>query len=60
MPLRLLERRDGQIPRNGGEIVQELFQRVATLDVVDQCLHRHARTDEDGGTPEDLGIGMDD
>ena len=57
---RLLQRCNGQIPRNGGEIIKEFFQRLATLDVVDQCLHWHARTHEYRRAAKDLRIRMND
>jgi hypothetical protein len=45
---------------DGGELVQELVERLATFEIVEQRLHWHARTDEDCRAPENLRVAVYD
>jgi hypothetical protein len=45
---------------DGGELVQEFVECLATFEIVEQRLNRHARTDEDGRAPENLGVAVYD
>ncbi len=54
--LRLLQRRDGLGFRYGGEIVQEIGERMPAFEVVEEGLNRHSGTGKDGGPAENLGI----
>jgi len=48
------------IPRNGRECRQELLERIASFEIVEQALHGHARADENGCSAHDLWVGVDD
>ncbi|MCU1245811.1 MAG: hypothetical protein JWN02_1721 [Acidobacteria bacterium] len=56
--LRLLESSDGLLSRDRREIVQEVGERMATFQVVDQSLEWHTRSDEDAGTAEGLRVAV--
>jgi ABC-type uncharacterized transport system permease subunit len=43
-----------------GETVQKVFNRLASLEVVDEVLKRHSGTDKDGCSAHDFEIGVDD
>ena len=53
-----LERCDGLFAGHGGKVREEVVQAVAGFKVIDQVLHRHARTDEDRRAAKDLGVGL--
>src|SRR5215471_17410786 len=55
---RLLERGDGNVTRDGREVVKEFIQRMTALDVVDQRLHGDAGSDEHRGAAQDVRVGM--
>ena len=55
---RLLERRNRNIARDGRKVVKKLVQRVAALDVVDQCLDWDARPVEHRGAAQDIRVGV--
>ena len=57
---RQLERRDGLLALHGGEVVEELMERVAGGKVVNEVLYRHPRSSEDRGPPENLWIDLND
>src|SRR5262249_54892013 len=57
---RLLERGDGNVTRDGREVVKEFIQRMTALDVVDQRLHGDAGSDEHRGAAQDVRVGMND
>ncbi len=56
----LLEHRDRLRFRHGGEVIQELGERVPAFEVVEESLNRHPSTDEDRSPAEDLWIAVDD
>lgn len=41
---------------HAGEAIEKLIQSVARLEIIDQCLDRHAGSSEDEGTAEDFRI----
>lgn len=54
----MLECADGLIPRDSGEVDEELVQRVPSLEVVDEGLKWNPRADEDRLASQDVGVGM--
>ena len=52
----MLEHLNRLLARNRGEVVQELRERMPTLQVVEQSFHGHARAAEHGGSTQDLGV----
>src|SRR3712207_4621092 len=56
----LFEKCVNLLPAHTREVVQELIHAVAAFQVLHECLHRHAGTDEDWRPRENLRIGMDD
>jgi hypothetical protein len=48
------------LPRHGRELVEELIEAVASLEIVDQVPERDPGPDEDWGTPKDFGVAMND
>jgi len=57
--LRHLEDRQCVLTGDRGKIVQELVERVATLDVLDEGLHGHTRAREDWDATQAVGRGRD-
>lgn len=55
----MLKRADRLIPRDGGEVGQELVERVATLQVVHERLQGNPGAYEDRLAPQDLGVRVD-
>src|ERR671922_2611411 len=49
-----LQGSDCLLPRDTREVIQELVERVTSLEIVIQRLHRHPRADEDRSPSEDL------
>jgi hypothetical protein len=47
-------------PDSRWEVIKEFFQRMPTLNVIDQRLNRDARTDEHWGATHDIRIGVND
>jgi hypothetical protein len=45
---------------DGGEIVEELVQRMVPFEVIEHRVHRNPRSDEDRFTAHDLRVAMDD
>src|SRR5262245_31480047 len=58
-PPRHLKDGNSVLPRDVGKVVQELVERVAAFDVVEQGLDRHARSREDRLPAEVLGRDCD-
>jgi len=54
--LGLLEEFDDLVPCDRWEAFEKLVDRVASLKIIKQRLHRHARPAKDRGTTHDLGI----
>ena len=54
--LHVLEHLDGLDPRDGWKVFEKFRQRPAAFEVVEQCPNRHTRSDEDRGSPEDVGV----
>src|SRR5437867_621144 len=54
------EERDRLLPRDTGKVIEELFQRIASLQVVEEGANRNARSDEHRRSAVNLGIGMND
>ncbi len=50
---------DGLLPCDGREVIEEIVQTVASREVVDQVLQRHACANKHGGTAQNLWIAMD-
>ena len=44
------------LPRDGGKVSQEVVERIALLDVVEQGLNRGARAGKAGRAVHDLGV----
>lgn len=59
-PLRFLECRDGLLSGHGWKIFEELVERMAALQIVDEVSGRHPGTDEDGSAAQNPGIAMND
>ena len=57
--LRFFECLQSQIPRNCRETLEEVFQRLIALDVVEQRLGGHAGSPEDGSAVHNLRIPND-
>src|ERR1700712_4929437 len=55
-----LQNRHSLIPIDGWKVVEEGVERLASLKIVEQRLYRDPRADENRGSPENLGIRMDD
>lgn len=45
---------------DGGEVVEELAERMAGFEIVEKRLNRDPRAGEDGGPAHDLGLRFDD
>lgn len=56
---RLLEKGKGDLPLHAREIIQELIEGFATLEVVEQILHRHTSACENRHTALYLRIDRD-
>jgi hypothetical protein len=48
------------LPRNGGELIEELIEAVASLEVVDEISERNSGPDEHRSAPKDVGVAMND
>jgi hypothetical protein len=48
------------LPAYTREVVQKLIQAVTSLEILNECLHGYARTHENRGTRNDLGVTVDD
>src|SRR5437764_9334521 len=57
---RNFECRDCLVAADGGKGLQKIVQTVASLQAVDQILHRHASTDKNRSAAENIRIAMDD
>src|SRR5262245_9262853 len=55
-----MKERNNLLPLDGGKSRQEVIDRRATLQVVDERLDRNARPDEDRGTAQDVRRRTDD
>ena len=55
----LLQRSDSQFPADAGEVDEELIERVAAFEIIEQRLERDAGSGEAGGAPHDLGVAED-
>src|ERR1044072_7744566 len=55
---RQLQRRDGLFAADRRKGRQELFERIAGLEIVEEVVNRHARSHEDRCTAHDLGIAV--
>src|SRR3972149_8302383 len=53
---REVESGDRLVAPHGWELTQELVERIAAFEIVEQRLHRHARADEDGRAAKNLGV----
>src|ERR1700754_4327172 len=60
MSLGLLQRCDREFSGHARKIIQELFERMAAFDVVDQRLHGNARANEYGRAAQNIGVRVDD
>ncbi len=58
MRFRLLESSYRELTAHGRKIIEEFLQGVTALDVVNKCLNRDSRSDEHGGAPEDVWVGV--
>jgi len=56
---RLLQNGNGDIPRDTRKIIEELIQRLTSLKIVKQILHRHTCASKNGHTALDLWINGD-
>lgn len=54
-----IERGDGLLAPDTWEVGQELVQRIARLEILDQCLHRDPGADENEGPTHDLGVSVE-
>jgi len=54
----LLEGSNGEVASYGGEVVEELIERVPSLEIIEQRLERHPRSNEHRLAAEDLRIGV--
>jgi hypothetical protein len=54
------QRRNGLFMGDGWESVEELFQRIAGLQIVEEALNRNTSTHEDRRTAHDLRVCMND
>src|SRR3954451_2406552 len=59
-PLRELQDGHGLLPSHAREVIQEGVEGLSTFEIVQQSLHRHTRSHEDGGAPQDVRIRVDD
>ena len=56
----VLQGRDGRRSRHGRELQQELVERVAAFEIIQQDTERHAGPAEDRQSAQNLGIFHDD
>src|SRR6266496_2063402 len=56
---RLLEHGNRDLPIDGRKVVQKLVQRLSSLEIVEQILHRYARTGEYGSPALNLRVDRD-
>src|SRR5215469_10170378 len=54
--VREVKQGDGLLAFHRRELVQEFVEGVSAVEVIEQRLNRHSRTDKDGQTAQDLGI----
>jgi hypothetical protein len=54
----LLECADSQVATDGWKVVEELVERVSTLEVVEQSLKGHATSYEHGLPPKNIGVAV--
>ncbi len=55
-----LEGGNGLIASHGRKLIQELIERIACLEIVEEVVDRHARADEYELAAHDLGIAVND
>jgi hypothetical protein len=48
------------VAAHAGEVVEELVERTAGFEIVQESLDRDSCTDEDGSAAQDLRVAMDD
>ena len=58
--LRLLQRCDCLLMRDGGEVIQKIAKRMTAREVVDERLEGNASSHEDRCASENLGIDVND
>ena len=54
----LFQRGERLLARDGGEVVEEAGWRVGALEVVNECLQRHARSDKHRRSTQSLGVAV--
>lgn len=57
---RFLQDGNHLVPPHAGEPLEEIVNRIAGLQVVEEALHRHPRADEHRRAPEDVRVRMND
>ena len=59
-PLGFFERGDGLFAGHGGEVFQEVFERLVSFQTVDEILEGDSCSDEDRSSTKDFGVAVDD
>src|SRR4051812_10944710 len=57
---RLFQKREGLLAADTRVVFEEVLDRVAAFQEIDQSVNGNAGSDKDGSATEDLGIGVDD
>src|SRR6185437_9615682 len=52
--LRFFQRGNGGLSSNGGKIVEEVTERLPALQIIEQCLKRHARAPKNRDAAENI------
>src|SRR3954449_6484358 len=57
---RLFQKRERLLAADARIVFEEVLDRVAAFQEIDQSINGNAGSDENGSTAEDLGVGVDD
>jgi hypothetical protein len=56
----LVKGSDGLIALDGGKLAEEFIERLAPLEIIEECLDGHSRTNKDWCPSKDVRVAVND